>query len=451
MKAFTVIVVFLFVVFTSCVDSIQEVNGPVYEMLSPEKYNKLQQRYTYMDDFELGTSRVSNKAYWGLINSKGKEILKLEYDTIYPLVFNHRIVKKSSKFGLVDRKGKILVPCKYDNCMEYLNNGVFAFQLNDRWGFISDNDDIKVQFKYETITQIADSVFVGTINGCQGLFNYHGEVIINPEYDRIFYKAYGEKNGISYAKKGDRYAIINSKNQVVTECEFSFPSVPYGNYVTFKNYIHKRFCLVNWETGEMVIPYGYEKLGDYVEGVLYACKNGKYGYINPNNEEVIPFDFADAQDFSEGFAMVGVMKGYHYFSVGGNLPKIRYGFIDKSGKFVINPIFADQSLNRGSGFKDGLAVMGVERDDNVYPDRYGYIDIAGEWVIKPIYTEADDFKNGVAVVKNWRGYGVIDKLGNIIVEPEYDDYEPRSWHEDKIVFKNDNGDKYEYTLDGVAI
>lgn len=437
-------------IFQSCTNHQEDVNGPAFEILTPKKYNALQQKYSTFDDFENGTAKVMFNNYWGLINAKGKEILTVEYDSISPLSNNHRLIVKSSKCGIVDKQGKIIIPCKYDAYIHQDKKGdIFAFQLNGKWGFVSEKDEIKLQFKYEDLTNIADSVFVGKIKGLAGLFDYDGNTIIAPEYDNIMYRPFDDSK-VSYAKKGERYALINSKNEVVTECEYPF-GLPYGEYITMKSFIHDRFCLVRWETGEVVIPYGYEELGDYVEGVLYACKNDKFGYINPNNETIIPFKFADAEDFSEGLAMVAVIKGYYTTWWGGRMEKLAYGFIDKTGSFIIQPKFADQSLAPGSGFKEGLAVMGVERSDNIYPDKYGYIDTTGKWVIKPVYSDADDFVDGVAIVKTREGYGAINKLGEIIVEPEYDKYDYRGWHKDKIVFKNDDGQKFEYSLTGVAL
>lgn len=437
-------------IFQSCTNHQEDVNGPAFDILTPKKYNALQQKYSTFDDFENGTAKVMFNNYWGLINAKGKEILTVEYDSISPLSNNHRVIVKSSKCGIVDKRGKIIIPCKYDAYMHQDKKGdIFAFQLNGKWGFVSEKDEIKIQFKYEDLTNIADSVFVGKIKGLAGLFDYEGNTIIAPEYDNIMYRPFDDSK-VSYAKKGEKYALINSKNEVVTKCEYPF-DLPYGEYITMKSFIHDRFCLVRWETGEVVIPYGYEELGNYVEGVLYACKNDKFGYINPNNETIIPFKFADAEDFSEGLAMVAVIKGFYTTWWGGRMEKLAYGFIDKTGSFIIQPKFANQSLAPGSGFKEGLAVMGVERSDNIYPDKYGYIDTTGKWVINPIYSDADDFVDGVAIVKTREGYGAINKLGEIIVEPEYDKYDYRGWHKDKIVFKNDDGQKFEYSLTGVAL
>lgn len=433
---------------SSCIEQRQEVNGSVFDVLSPSKYNELQQKYSQFEDFEYGTSRVEFNNYWGLINAKGKEILKPEFDTIYPLVYNYRVVKKDCKYGLLNKQGKIIIPCKYDNFMQYLDNGLFPFCSNGKWGFVSDNDEIKIQFKYDNFRKITDSVFVGEINGKMGLFDYENRIIIKPEYDRIIYRPY-LYSGVSYAQNGERYAIINSKNKIVTKCEYPY-DMPYGDYITMKSYLHKRFCLIHWETGEVLIPYGYERLGNCIDGMLYACKDNLFGYINPNNEIIIPFKFADAKDFSEGLAMVGVQKGY-FATWLGRVPKIAYGFIDKSGSFVIEPTFADQSISNGSGFKEGLAVMGAERSDNLYPNKFGYIDKTGKWVIKPIYTEANDFINGVAIIQTDDGYGAINKLGEIIVEPRYHEYDFWALHSNKLVFKNESGEKFEYSLSGVAL
>lgn len=449
MKKNLFIYLFLIVLVVSCNRPNLDVYGPAFDVLSPSKYNSLQQEYVFLGDFEGGTSRVNKQNLWGLINVRGREILKAEYDTIYSLVHNYRIVKKHNKYGLVDKTGKLVVLCKYDDFKSYIANDSFAFQLNGKWGFVSCEDVIKVQFKYDNLCHVYETVFVGEINGKQGLFDYNDQTIINPEYDRVLYRPYVGSD-ISYVKKGDKYAIVNSRNEVVTKCEFPF-GMPSGDYITMKSYFPKRFCLIHWETGKVLIPYNiYEELGDRVDGVLYACKKGKYGYVNPKNETIIPFKFADAEDFSEGLAMVGIVKGTHN-TWWGSTKRVVYGYIDQSGTFVIPPKFANQSLNPGSGFKEELAVMGAERKDNIYPDKYGYIDKTGKWAIKPIYTDAGDFVNGVAVVQTSRGYGAINKSGEWVVEPKYYDYDYRGWHKDSLVFKDKDGQTFEFTLTGEAL
>ncbi len=63
-------------------------------------------------------------------------------------------------------------------------------------------------------------------------------------------------------------------------------------------------------------------------------------------------------------------------------------------------------------FVNGLAVITMN-------NQYGYIDKMGKWVIEPIFDEAYDFSQGLAIVKTRRQYGFIDKLGNWIIEPRF--------------------------------
>ena len=65
----------------------------------------------------------------------------------------------------------------------------------------------------------------------------------------------------------------------------------------------------------------------------------------------------------------------------------KYGFIDKSGKVVIELQFDDAGY-----FSEGLAC--VEKDD-----KYFFIDKSGKVVIEPQFDEVGDFSEGLAKVR----------------------------------------------------
>ena len=82
-------------------------------------------------------------------------------------------------------------------------------------------------------------------------------------------------------------------------------------------------------------------------------------------------------------------KSLHPVVAGG-----RYGFIDGSGKIVIQPQF-----EQASGFSEGLAAVQMG-------GKWGYIDPRGRLAISPQFDLADPFSdNGLAVV------GLGGKLG----------------------------------------
>jgi ankyrin repeat protein len=94
-------------------------------------------------------------------------------------------------------------------------------------------------------------------------------------------------------------------------------------------------------------------------------------------------------NFSEGLANV-ILNG-------------KGGFIDKTGKMVIEPRFD----NWPGGFSEGLA--------NVYLNgKGGFIDKTGKIVINPKFDQVNKFSEGFARVRLNQKYGFIDKTGKML-------------------------------------
>ncbi len=128
--------------------------------------------------------------------------------------------------------------------------------------------------------------------------------------------------------------------------------------------------------------------------------------------------------FSEGLALVAPADGNSYFS---------FGFIDKSGKIIIQP-----QPYSASSFSEGLAAIMIERT-------IGFIDKNGETVIQPVCsapgvsyefdnlgsmiseeTQIYGFKDGLARCGYGYGFTYIDKQGKVVYDPRQDlDVHPR--------------------------
>ncbi|MFI4955107.1 MAG: WG repeat-containing protein [Gammaproteobacteria bacterium] len=131
----------------------------------------------------------------------------------------------------------------------------------------------------------------------------------------------------------------------------------------------------------------------------------KYGYIDTTGKIVIPAKF-DIQpgEFSEGLAVVKIRN-----SAG----VIKYGFMDKTGKVVIQPIFDEVRT-----FHEGLAP--VKKNIDYEAPLWGFIDKTGKIVIPYQYYEVRTFHEGLAAVENRQGYwGFIDKAGKIVSGLQY--------------------------------
>ena len=63
-------------------------------------------------------------------------------------------------------------------------------------------------------------------------------------------------------------------------------------------------------------------------------------------------------------------------------------------------------------FSEGLA--GAEKGG-----KRGFVEKTGAWVINPVFEDTSEFIDGLAVVKKDGKYGVIDREANWIVKPRY--------------------------------
>lgn len=217
--------------------------------------------------------------------------------------------------------------------------------------------------------------------------------------------------------------------------------------------------------GDLEIGADYDLAGSFSEGMAPVKIGDKWGYINREGKTVVEPKFVAADMFKDGLAIALVSKDSPDFPAEAqakldsilkdpNTPALRKailaigssrqaGFIDKSGKFVVPPIYAAVSP-----FSDGLALVWSEKDPKfidrqgkvrVTPppceevkdfseglaaikikDKWGYINKLGKLVIKPTLDRADNFNSGLAAACVDRKWGFINPKGNWIIKPTYD-------------------------------
>ena len=112
--------------------------------------------------------------------------------------------------------------------------------------------------------------------------------------------------------------------------------------------------------------------------------------------------------------------------------EFRWGYIDKSGEFAVEPKFHD-----AWNFHEGLAVVKVEW-------ARGYIDRDGKYIVEPKYQYAGPFCDGKAKVMLDDVWEYIDHEGKKI-----GDAEPEKMFDDSVAPEEPNptpkGKKFGYT------
>jgi hypothetical protein len=200
------------------------------------------------------------------------------------------------------------------------------------------------------------------------------ELVVQPFYD--YMDDYFD-NGLVLARKGRNYYLLNKKGEIVNSDKTS-------NYEYIDN------CNCN--------EYNSSSYKDYRR---VKNKNGKWGFVDSNWNEVLPFIYDSVTHFKIDYCAVK-LKGV-------------IGIIDRSGKFL-----PTNATAIGEFRENGFAVF----KNN---GKVGIINVFGEIVIPANYAEIDHFyqygtekgKEKFSVKINNK-YGLIDINEKLIIQPIFD-------------------------------
>lgn len=293
-----------------------------------------------------------------------------------------------------------------------------------------------------------------TVNGKVGYIDPFGKLCIPP----TFYSGGEFIDGFATVEleEGSQPSIINMagdelcKWPTLVENEL-FVSFYRGSFIITRfNFSGNKCRIVSVRRQKQDISMEYEMTHfSFENGLLAVKKNGKWGFINEKGNLVVKYEFAAVQPFSEGLAPV--KKGD------------RWGYIRRDGTWAIQPIYfyaapfregmacVTQKTIKGrtinvidpqgqpviqdrtlldkiqliDGYSEGLTWFWYI-NGNSGKKRGGYMDRDGKIIISdrdfsygaPFLYGLAPFCIGNAVEKE-DCYGIVDRAGNVVVEPKY--------------------------------
>jgi hypothetical protein len=328
------------------------------------------------------------------------ELLKITQKsiTLYPIVQN-------GKWGYIDKTGKIVIEPQFDYAYKFFE-GLARVKVGDektgKYGYLDTIGRFVVNPQFDDAGEFSEGlswVRIGNIEtGKYGFINNNGKFVISPQ----FYKVSDFSEGFAAVVIYGKYYYINKRGEIV------FPQ---------RKYSHIR---IGSEIKTNIIEQGFDDAGFFSEG-LAAVKTGeKWGYIDKKSRFVINPQFDYANDFSDSLALVKISE--------------KYGYINKHGIYVINPQFdyggrikhipsfkelviIQNRKSNNNGFVEGLSVVAVNDGEIL---KFGYINKSGKFIINPQFDNAGNFIEGLAAVKVNGKWGYIDKTGEFVINPTFD-------------------------------
>lgn len=335
-----------------------------------------------------------------------------------------RLVRNSGKIGFEDVNGKMIIPYIYENIANvgYGNKDSSFFSLGfakvmqkNKWGIINDSGKVIIPCEYDHIKE----------------FDFHSSMREESPYIEFFSK------NLTIVEKGGYKGFMDIHGKIITPCVFQDVYVPTENL--------------------------------FYEGMIGVKKNGKWGFIDNNGIEIIPFQYDrigrqnmdNSEEFSFSNKLAAVKKDD------------KWGFIDRKGNIII-PFQYDDVCSFNSTYtkacKNGKWGIISNKNEELVPFEYseilweehtlipvkkdsnwGFIDLKNNTIIPFLYdniitselygNQKVFFLEGKCVVSYRGKCGLIDTTGKVVLKFDYDE----------IKYGTDGPDGGSYTFNGYVI
>lgn len=231
-------------------------------------------------------------------------------------------------------------------------------------------------------------------NDMVGYMDKAGVMVIPAQYADGF----DFSDGIAVIELGEYYGAIDRFGEIVVPCEYDELGNMQQGLMAFEKGGESGF--LDWK-GNKVLNMEFEYVADFVDGHAVVRIDGMYGAIDTKGEYTVPCEFDWVEGYSDGLSRVrqGELYGLYRHSVGLVTP-VEYDALgeDKSGLRVI-----------AKGVKYG------------YVNSQGSVEIPIEYDYKESLLNKLSFEGDFAIVLVNGNWGIIDRLGNEIIKPKYDE------------------------------
>lgn len=309
----------------------------------------IEPKYDEVRSFSDELAAVMQNNKWGYIDTKGNVVIDFKYDMAYSFSENKAVVGIEEKsndeikmnWGIIDRSGKytplILADgSKFDTISDLDYGYVTSQETNqifyngvlvmDYWdgtiAFGSDGKEIFSDTSYSFLHAPTEGIvtafvpasdFIGyvDIKTGQSLFEDKYFADVRPFNQGLAaVRLYDDETYDSY------WTFMDQSGKLFNDLRFSnfYVKNVFTEYKIFND--NSLASIMNYDgkwgaidkTGKTVLPFKYEKLRLFTEGLASFSRDGKFGFIDVYGNEVIKPKFDDVSSFYNGLAVVRIGK-----------------------------------------------------------------------------------------------------------------------------------------------
>lgn len=347
------------------------------------------------------------------------------------------IVERDGMYGFMNTIGTAVVPCKYDS-VEPFCDGLSLVEKNGKYGYITPDGAETIPLQYDAAQTFSKGLALVQKDGVYSSIDRYGTTLSTFSLDE--YSSVGPlSEGFAWVEKTDdvqaaehvgiKYGFIDHTGKLVIPCQYEIVcNFQDGLAAVSQDSIF--FVFIN-ELNQITIPFQFDNVSGFEGGKTRVTMDLYDGYIDKTGNFVMPCRYQFYQDYTKGLAFAGV-----------SFPNENYieGTINEIGELIIpfeyegperirtglsykrvddSYVIVDENRSRISSFTFNYASPFSEGLSRVSYLKSGFMNKEGRLVIPMVYDDATNFKNGFAEVKINGKWGLINKIGTLVVPCDY--------------------------------
>ena len=347
-----------------------------------------------------------NDSLWVVRKDNKFSILKNDGASHCPIAFDQLGSKNSAnlrrfstdkKIGFLDEHFNIAVPAEYSGSGPAIGQMVAVYK-DGKCGFVDRSNTRVTEFIYDRINGLSDEACVVIKDGLSNIMDKNGHLKLEKGVEDI---RHIEGSDLIYIDGHLYDKEINKKTTDVVRLSYEqFSGMHIG---MLQIYVDNQLGYVDSLGNMKIAPYYDEGSHFHEEDCASVKKDGKWGFINSNNEPISAMIYDKVSHF-------GSYNKCNYITTKGDL----YGFV-KGNKVVFEPQFqeiivgTDESITYRKG------------------DKYGLLDIENSGIGKAKYDQITSTYSGYVVEKKGK-FGFLDKSFKTIIPLAYEYLEDTGYY-----------------------
>ncbi|MGH9877786.1 MAG: WG repeat-containing protein [Nitrososphaerales archaeon] len=152
---------------------------------------------------------------YGYYDTKGKEIIRPQFDKASGFSEGLAIVKLNGKCGYIDKTGQITIPLQFDYVDDF-SEGLAVVGIGDKYGYIDRTGSTVIKLQYDRGLRFFEGLAPVKKGEKTGYINHNGTMIITPQFDLA-----GEfSDGLAPVRVNNLWGYIDKAGNIVIEPRF---------------------------------------------------------------------------------------------------------------------------------------------------------------------------------------------------------------------------------------